>query len=304
LQVESLLRQVARARLQIARNEKASKRRKAYLEGQLAEVREHISKLEGRESDLQGRINVNEENRRQEQSKIEEAYETPRKALIRQISLCSIKHALASEKSKPLEGKGNVIYQGSFMAVYQTLGSNNKPVNSTSCTIFYEYTCSEKIRWRIEKLDNGNGLQSGWRGDANMYAERDFPTEEAATKWFERNKDRIVQPLLDKIRGIEHEINAASDDMDQVFDFRLLFDDRVGRDSYQDDRYTVVSKERHMLTVMRPVANDITITQQGFTFTLSEVRFPRDAEQLYGWLESYFNVVPTWEPIHSIAGMT
>jgi len=280
----------------------------AALEERKQRLREEYGRLKEQKHDAMSRYQQEiyeldkreaEENTRAEQaiSALKESVQIERAALIRPISLCSVKDALSKDAGRDEGLRGfpedaKVIYENGFLVLYERLQPNNRPVNKISYQICLSWKCRGEIRYVLQELEKKLDLHSWSREDAVFY-DRDFKTEGDAWDHSARNRQRATADYIAAIQKLEKEIDTASTDMNAVFDFRMLLDPAittVSRNHAGDTEYAVKDATKHTLTIEREHL-PITITQDGHQFSIQGDRHQDDAEQILGLIRHRFQLV-------------
>lgn len=169
------------------------------------------------------------------------------------------------------------------MAVYEEYDDSGKPVNKVAYNIKAVYLVQRETQVLINEHffrvhDSGNGTEYATTHIHN----RDFRTQEEAEKYAERNRDKILAPLVERLEKFDKDVMDAYE-MDDVFDFRLLFhtvveprystrentykiaevsSDRVVMRRFEEDRWD--DKAQEYRDILYPEM--IEVTRDGYTF--------------------------------------
>jgi hypothetical protein len=232
---------------------------------------------------------------------IEDQIYEARAKLLRRIILCNLKNKLSIlEPIATPDNALSIIYSGKFALVYDIITQGGKPVNKC------EYKVSIKLRGQTALNSLLNVVWPpyketywGWRDDLPRYFQRDFKSEEDARTYGERNRARVCQPLIEGMKQLEQEIEAATTDIDEVFDFRLTTSSALGSGSSRDRQFKIVSAEKHKL-ILAPFPSSwerdydeikpytVTVTQQNYQLTIENHRFAGEARDLSYAIRNYF----------------
>jgi len=257
---------------------------------------ERIRKIQEENRELDSQLGTKEITLNKAKSEIESQIHEAKAKLLRRIIFCNLKNLLKDLQAPSVFGENvlSTIYTGRFAIVFDEITVGSKPVN-----------CNEwKVRIKILET-KGYGLNSllediwtTYRELRRNYAEttfqfyqRDFKSEEEAKVYAERNRAKICQELIKGIKQVEWEIEGANDNIDEVFDFRLLESVLDPQYSQYDKFQVVAGTEKHKL-VLSPVLSSydrnvekiqpytVTVTQQGYQLTIAGHRFPAQASQI------------------------
>lgn len=263
---------------------------------------ERIRKIQEENRELDSELGAKEITLNKAKSEIERQVFESRAKLLRRIILCNLKNLLKGlQATSGPENPLSTIYTGRFLTIYDAIAIGNKPVNK------YEWI----VRVKLAEQVGLSGLLAyvwpayreihwGWRDESPQFYQRDFKSEEEAKAYAERNRARICEKFIEGIRQVEQEIEEANDNIDDVFDFRLLIDSVLDPRYSQSDKFKIVSAEKHQL-ILAPVLSSydrevekiqpytITVTQQGYGLTIAGHRFTGQARDIKYAIHKYFN---------------
>jgi len=301
-EVQTLLKMVLEARTKTQEIEhdieQARKTQRAIKEANDDRVRN----IQNENRELDSELGAKEITLNKAKSEIETQIYEARTKLLRRIILCNLKNLL---KDLPADSAPDyalsTIFTGRFAVVYDRVTTGSKPVNK------YEWIVGVKLAEQVSRSGllkhvwpAHDEIHWGFRDELPQFYQRDFKTEEEAKAYGERNRSKICQKLIESIRQVEWEINAASDNIDEVFDFRFLIDSTLDPHYSQGDRFQIASAEKHML-ILSPVLSSydrqvekiqpytMTVTQEGYKLTIADHRFAAQARDIKYAICRYFN---------------
>lgn len=225
-----------------------------------------------------------------------------RAKLLRRIILCNLKNLL---KDLPADSTPDyalsTIYKGRFAIVYDRVTIGSKPINK------YEWIVGVKLAEQVSRSgllkyvwSTHDEIHWGFRDELPQFYQRDFKSEEEAKAYAERNRARICEKLVEGIRQVEQEIETANDNIDDVFDFRLLIDSILDPQYSQALSFKVVSAEKHQV-ILTPVLSrydrevhkiqpyTISVTQEGYQLTITGHRFAGQSRDIKYAIYKYFH---------------
>lgn len=263
---------------------------------------ERIRKIQNENSELDSELGAKEIMLNKAKREIESQIYEARAKLLRRIILCNLKNLL---KDLPADSAPDyalsTIFTGRFAIVYDRITTGSKPVNK------YEWIVGVKLAEQVSRSgllkyvwSTHDEIHWGFRDELPQFYQRDFKTEEEAKAYAERNRVKLCQKLIEGIRQVEWEIEGASNNIDEVFDFRFLIDSVIDPQYSQSDKFQAVSAEKHQL-ILAPFLSrygrevekiqpyTITVTQQGYQLTIAGHRFAAQARDIKYALYKYFH---------------
>lgn len=298
-EVQNLLKMVLEARTKTQEIEQGVEQARETNKAIKQANDERIRKIQEENQELDSQLGVKEITLNKAKSEIETQIYEAKAKLLRRIILCNLKNLLKKEvKTGIPENILSTIYTGRFATIYDEITVGNKTVNK------YEWIVRTKLAEPLEKTYFGlrDLLAVVWstykeihwgfsRDELAAFFQRDFKSEEEAKAYAERNRAKICQELIKGIRQVEWEIEGANDNIDEVFDFRLLESVLDPHYSQYDKFQVVAGTEKHKL-VLSPVLSSydrnvekiqpytVTVTQQGYQLTIAGHRFSGQASQI------------------------
>jgi hypothetical protein len=267
-----------------------------------------IEKIQEENRQLDNELASKEANQRQLQKENEAEIQEARAKLLRRIHLCNLKnlHLQKGQSYMSLpEDKLSVVHAGLFCTVFDRITISSKPVNcyEWKIEVVLPETKEHVLNSLLEKTWKFyRELARGFGADSILsFVQRDFKSEEDAKGFAERNKERICGSLIESIKQLEAEIDQATESMDEVFDFRLIF----GSDLHSpysrrnDEQFQIVSAEKHQLVLSPFLSNydrrvekilpyTVTVTQQGYDLSIANHRFSGQARSIKYAINEFF----------------
>jgi hypothetical protein len=222
--------------------------------------------------------------------------------LLRRIHLCLLKNLMPTLTVFLPEDALYVMYKGDFCVVYDEIQTGNKPVNCYEWCVRVDVTKSGSLRDLLkETWSKRDELNYSFDGDA-IFFERDFSSEADAKAYAERNRLKICRGLVDSIKSLEAEIKNAEDNINNVFDFRIITEPYFRMNYAHDMTFKVISAEPHKL-VLSPSLDSfsvdksknyqITVTQADNVLTIAGHHLSGEARQIKKAVNNYFTVTFT-----------
>lgn len=242
------------------------------------------------------------------QKQIETVVYEAKAKLLKRIVLCNLKNLLPQLTVVVPEDIASLIYKGVFVSIYDVITHGSKPVNNIEYKICVQEAKQqdEKHSYSLQKLlevawqpTYQEIHRSYWSRDDIVFFSRDFPSEETAKAYAERNRVRLTQDLIAGIRQVETTISEADGDINKVFEFRLITDTGITTSDRDRDNYKIISADKHTLTLAPFLTNyartvekiepyHITVTQKENVLTFAGHRSTGDARAIKDTLNKYF----------------
>ena len=142
---------------------------------------------------------------------------------------------------------------------------NRRPKKNRAYSLTLEL--NSKLSHLLEPLVGSAGLPDGhsyFSYGALIIKSEYFTTTEEAEKYHTRNSKRLAEEYIGAVQKIISEVNAAEDNPDNVFDFRLFVRDALPTYS-GSARFEITSRERGHLLIKSPINNaPIKVTRDKF----------------------------------------
>jgi len=243
-EVQNLLKMVLEARTKTQEIEQGVEQARETNKAIKQANDERIRKIQEENRELDSELGSKEIMLNKAKSEIETQIYEAKAKLLRRIILCNLKNLLKDLPPDSAPDALSTIFTGRFAIVYDRITTGSKPVNK------YEWIVSIKLAEQVSRSGllkyvwaTYDEIHWGWRDELPQFYQRDFKTEEEAKAYAERNRAKICQELIKGIRQVEWEIEGANDNIDEVFDFRLL--GSVVDPYSRADKFRVVSAEKH-----------------------------------------------------------
>jgi hypothetical protein len=264
---------------------------------------ERFRKIQEENRELDSQLGSKEITLNKAKSEIENRVFEARAKLLRRIIFCNLKNLLKETQVTSVEKALSTIYTGRFAIVYDDIAIGDKPVNKYEWIVRIKLTETpgQMVRDLLPHVwSTFNEIHWGWHDEPPQFYQRDFKSEEEAKGYAERNRAKICQKLIEGIRQVEWEIEAANDNIDNVFDFRFITSGSIETGRSQSERFQIASAEKHQL-ILRPILSSydrevekikpytITVTQQGYQLTIAGHRFAAQAREIKYAICRYFN---------------
>jgi hypothetical protein len=234
-----------------------------------------------------------------QQEKIKTEIQSIKNGFLNRIILCNIKNRL--KDTMPLfspEDCLSTVYVGRFCVIYTRISEGSKPVNKYEWTVNVEVT--KEVRSLLQYVWSAyKQISWGWREEPATFYQRDFPSIEKAKGYGKRNRDKICKELIASTKQAEQQIQNANDNIDEVFDFRLL--NSVLNPNYSGSRsFRVVSATKHTLKLspkltLYEIREEnvepyiITVKQKGYKLTVQGHRHSSQARDIRHAINNFFN---------------
>jgi hypothetical protein len=226
-----------------------------------------------------------------------------REAMLREIALTNLKHPRPGVFEMPEEhiershtGE-SILFDSTIARIKAKYSTSGNRVN----VIEYKIHLFTNKNINIEKL-NPFFKDGNWSYGKQIFSKY-FKTLEDAKNYNSRNSEKHIREAIGHITGLINELNEASDNFEDVFDFRLFFGDTASRHYSGDRNYQIESRTKNTMELTEmPNWNGekrnvkILVRNVGFDFGVTGGD-EKDREQILGFLENTFNLQH-----HSIGG--
>lgn len=265
---------------------------------------ERIRKIQNENRELDSELGVKEVTFNKARSEIESEIWEARAKLLRRITLCNLKNL--KDLQIPIFGNIlSIIYEGKFAVVCDEITIGSKPVNKYEWIVRIELPSHSEhptLRDLLGRVwHTYKEIHWGWGRDDSQFYQRDFKSEEDAKAYAERNRAKICKSLIEGIKQVEHEIEMANGNIDEVFDFRLIIDSILDSGYSRSTKFRVVSAEKRQLILTPELSSydrevdkiqpyTITVMQQGYQLTIAGHRYSGEAREIKYAVNRYFGM--------------
>jgi hypothetical protein len=243
----------------------------------------------------------------------------------KQITLASLKHAISnmgefqrdSRISYRCDSSGSVneeiLYETPLVKIIATYSLTDKPTNKIDYVVgIYAY---RRFNSRINRiLGIAEQFNKNFPEHDTVLKFKSFKILEDAKRYNDRNKYKIIQEWIPQIEKFNDEVQSASDDLESVFDFRIIRGSILGYYAGSPN-YKIESKEKNKMVISWDHTkygeeNDkgsFLVTLSGWQLFVNPMGVTRspDAKQLRGILGtliySQFNLPHLYDYMRDIA---
>jgi hypothetical protein len=178
----------------------------------------------------------------------------------KQITLASLKHSIPTmgnfqrddRISYGCDSSGSVseevLYETPLVKIIATYSLTDKPTNKIDYVVgIYTHARFSVIINKI--LGIAKQFNKNFPERDAVLKFKSFKTLEDAQKYNERNKYKIIQEWVSQIEKFNDEVQSASDDLESVFDFRIIRENILNGYYSGSPNYKIESKEKNKMVI-------------------------------------------------------
>jgi hypothetical protein len=176
----------------------------------------------------------------------------------KQITLASLKHAIPTmdefqredNRWSPDSLQEKIVYDTPLVKIFALFGTGNKPINKVEYTL--KIFAHEPLRRAINSemiREKNHGKYYFSPEDNLLIIQKSFKTLEDAERYHERNYPKLIQEYVPQIDQFNSKVQSASDNLESIFDFRLIKEDTLRGYYARSTDYKIESKEKNKMVI-------------------------------------------------------